>query len=211
MNAYTLDMLLAQIGQDLPIGNGERYRHTIERAVKRIFRKIGYQHTAVPFVQQFDVEAGIIDPLPAYVLDVLDAGPEETHMRGEKFQLEAMSKNPYAFFFTPFGMQFPNLQERFVYLRILSLPKDPDGQVVIHDELYDACYKLAYSAVVQDFVNHPRFREWRQLELDALALADETRAQLNKRGSHAHNRTNRTYSSHGATRTDVSGWDRSGY
>lgn len=190
---YSIDALLAELGQELPLGNGERYRRPVLRYTRLALRKIGYDKVAATTVEPFDIRAHALDPMPEHILDVLDAGETADNMSGERFGQAGHSNSPYAFIPTPTGLQFPNLDRGQVYLKIQRLPVDERGNVVILEECYEAVFKFCLANLLGGFPLHPRFSERRALENDAAGLIDSTRAFYNRRGSLAQNRAHRKY------------------
>ncbi|SOD80914.1 hypothetical protein [Spirosoma fluviale] len=190
---YTIDMLLSELGQLLPLGNGERYRQPVNRYVKYVLGKVGHKKTADVYTEPFELQAGRVDPLPEHILDVLDAGFTKDKMSGEKFNNGYCSDNPLAFMLTPFGIMFANLENETVFLNYHSLPLGPDGKVAIVEEVYQACLDYCYAKLITGFPAHPRFSMQLTLENAALGKIDEARSSLNKKARLAQNRVNRKY------------------
>ena len=191
---YTIDMLLTELGQSLPLGNGERHRRPVERYTRYVLGRVGFASTANVYTEPFVVSGGHIDPLPDYILEVDDAGWERDRMSAERIGPGQHSKNELAFWLTTFGISFPNLDgDATVYLQYKALPVGEDGKPVLMEEVYTALYEYCYAKLLANFPLHPRFSQHLLLENAALGLIDQARAALNKKGEKAHNRSLRKH------------------
>ena len=190
---YTQDMLLTELGQQLPLGGGENYRLTVKRAVRYVMQRVGLHLTSYIYAEPFQVVEGQIDPLPDFVDRVQDAGFSADCMSGHMLGPSMRSDNPLLFFHTPTGIRFPNLNEGRVYLMIESLPVDEGGNITIIEDIYQACLDYSFAKLLPQFPLHPRFNQYKMLESDALTMIDFTRAQLSKRGRKAQERAERKY------------------
>ena len=189
---YTVNSLLAELGQELPMGNGEKYRRVVGRACRRFHYKVGYAFTAKEDTLPFEVRAGVVT-MEDYMVDVLDAGLSKKVMSGYKLDGGERTNHPLAFRIDVDEVNFPNKESGIVWLKLQKLPTNEQLELVIKEELYDGCLELAKAKVLEQLYTHPRHREYPQLEQKAMVMADEVRAFLNARGGEAKNRSIRKY------------------
>lgn len=130
--------------------------------VRHVFRKIGYELVCD---YQDDIVISVVNGkfrIPDNVVEVLDVS-SNPGVFNSSFRLRPSQRmhNNLSFYKTPFELKFPRFESGDLYMSAFLFYKDEDGELMIPEVIYKACYDYAiYEGV--NVLNNPQHPRWQE-------------------------------------------------
>lgn len=158
MEIKTIDFLIDRINEIVPKASAESHRINVLTYVRHVFSEIGFEFLAEYCT--FDIQiVGGKWPIPKDIVDIIDVGSTPYGFDGTRMGAAYFAGPGLNYRKGPIQLDFPGVPDTTVYGLGYRFYKDEDGNLIIPEDAYQACYDYSAWQSVKNS-NNPKNPLW---------------------------------------------------